>query len=182
MPFFYLWIKSATVELRGTVHTGNRGAHAWRETGAAKGETGRLAMEEPWGKLGGRLGLCWLASSAATSRGCSRPSGTGAPVACSRHDCRGREGARPARESWLAGSGVRAQGAWTARNRGREVPMASDGQEQREKELAMDDLAGEGKERMGNGSNGDGFTKRNERWCRGDRYEPRDGLGIHRGH
>ena len=23
-------------------------------------------MEEPWGKLGGRLGLCWLASGAAT--------------------------------------------------------------------------------------------------------------------
>ena len=43
---------------------------------AGPGETGRLAREEPWGKLGGRLGLCWLASGAATSRGCGRPSGT----------------------------------------------------------------------------------------------------------
>ena len=43
-------------------------------------------------------------------------------------------------------------------------------------------LAGEGKERMGNGSNGDGFVKRNARRCRGDRYEPRDGLIIHRRH
>ena len=60
--------------------------------------------------------------------------------------------------------------------------MASNGREQREKEPAMDDLAGEGKERMGNGSNGDRFAKRNERRCRGDRYKPRDGLGIHRGH
>ena len=59
--------------------------------------------------------------------------------------------------------------------------MASDGREQREKEPTMDDLAREEKERMGNGSNGGGFMKRNERQCRGDRYEPRDGLGIHRG-
>ena len=43
-------------------------------------------------------------------------------------------------------------------------------------------LAGEGKERMGNGSNGDGFTKQNARRCRGDLYEPLDGLGIRRGH
>ena len=43
-------------------------------------------------------------------------------------------------------------------------------------------LAGEGKERMGNGSNGDGFAKQNERRCRGDRYELRDDLGIRRGH
>ena len=35
---------------------------------------------------------------------------------------------------------------------------------------------------MGIGSNGDGFVKQNERWCRGDRYEPRDGLVIRRGH
>ena len=43
-------------------------------------------------------------------------------------------------------------------------------------------LAGEGKERMGNVSYGDGFVKQIERWCRGDRYEPRDGLRIRRGH
>ena len=43
-------------------------------------------------------------------------------------------------------------------------------------------LTEEGKERTGNGSNGDGFTKRNARRCRGDRYEPRDGLRIRRGH
>ena len=79
------------------------------------------------------------------SHGCGRPSGIGAPVACSRHDCRGREGARLAGESWLVGGGVRAQGAWTAGNRGREAPMASNGREQREKEPAMDDLAREGR-------------------------------------
>ena len=66
-------------------------------------------------------------------------------MACSRHDCRGREGARLARESQLANDGVWAQGAWTARNRGREAPMTSDGQEQIEKEPSMDDLAGEGR-------------------------------------
>ena len=34
---------------------------------------------------------------------------------------------------------------------------------------------------MGIGSNGDGFVKQNVRRCRGDRYEPCDGLGIRRG-
>ena len=43
-------------------------------------------------------------------------------------------------------------------------------------------LAGEGKERMGNGLNGDRFVKLNARRCRGDRYEPRDGPRIRRGH
>jgi len=42
-------------------------------------------------------------------------------------------------------------------------------------------LPGEGKERIGIGSNGDIFVKQNTRRCRGNRYEPCDSLGIRRG-